>query len=146
MHDDIRPARADDAAALADLTTQLGYPVGAATLERRLASVLASAADDAVLVAVDERDRPIGWLHVGRSVLLEADEHAVLNGLVVDDAHRSGGIGARLLEAAEAWARERGLRTMLVRSRTAREWAHRFYEREGYRLVKTSNVFEKRLG
>jgi len=35
--------------------------------------------------------------------------------------------------------------TMVVRSRVARERAHRFYEREGYALVKTSHVFEKPL-
>jgi hypothetical protein len=27
----------------------------------------------------------------------------------------------------------------------ARERAHRFYERQGYDLIKTSHVFEKRL-
>jgi hypothetical protein len=32
-----------------------------------------------------------------------------------------------------------------VRSRVTRERAHQFYEREGYRLLKTSHVFEKRL-
>jgi hypothetical protein len=34
---------------------------------------------------------------------------------------------------------------MVVRSRIVRERAHRFYEREGYELVKTSHVFEKPL-
>ena len=34
---------------------------------------------------------------------------------------------------------------MTVRSRIARERAHRFYEREGYVLEKTSHVFRKPL-
>ena len=46
--------------------------------------------------------------------------------------HRSAGIGAALVEAAEAWARERGATAIIVRSRSTRERAHRFYERIGY--------------
>ena len=61
------------------------------------------------------------------------------------DVPRSGGVGKDLLEAAERWAREHGCRTMTVRSRITRERAHRFYEREGYRRVKTSHVFGKPL-
>jgi GNAT superfamily N-acetyltransferase len=113
-------------------------------LARRLAPLLGSP-DDAVLVAVDAKERPIGWIHVGRTRILEADEHAVIHGLVVDEASRSGGLGAELLAAAEGWARERGIGTMLVRSRSTRERAHRFYRERGYREVKRSHVFEKRL-
>ena len=64
--------------------------------------------------------------------LLESGEGRDIGGLVVDDGHRSAGIGAELLAAAEAWARESGATKMVVRSRVARERAHRFYEREGY--------------
>jgi GNAT superfamily N-acetyltransferase len=66
-------------------------------------------------------------------------------GLVVDESVRSRGIGARLLERGEAWAQERGCRTMLVGTRITRERAHRFYERQGYDLLKTSHFFEKPL-
>ena len=46
----IRPMRAADAAVVADLTTQLGYPVDEAELARRFEAVSARG-DDAVLVA-----------------------------------------------------------------------------------------------
>jgi GNAT superfamily N-acetyltransferase len=140
----MRPARADDATALADLTTQLGYPADARTLSRRLAPLLGRP-DGAVLVAVDDGDRPIGWIHVAGLAILEADERAVIHGLVVDEAHRSGSVGTELLAAAEAWARERGIGIMLVRSRSTRERAHRFYLDRGFAEVKRSHVFEKRL-
>lgn len=140
----IRPARADDAAKLAGLTTQLGYPTESKTQAHRLAAVLART-DDAVMVAADRADGAIGWVHVGRVRMLEREEHAVLHGLVVDEAHRGTGVGAELLAAAEAWAIEQGIRTMLVRSRTTRERAHRFYLQRGYAEVKRSHVFEKRL-
>ena len=140
----IRPMTAADAPAVADLTTQLGYPAGADETRSRLALLDARPDDHAVLVA-DEDGRAVGWVHVALYTSLESGCAASLGGLVVDEAQRSGGIGAELLAAAEAWAREHGARRLVVRSRVTRERAHRFYEREGYELVKTSHVFEKPL-
>lgn len=141
----MRPARLADAPALAQLTTQLGYPVDAAAQEERLAAVMAAPDDHLVLVAVDQTDRPIGWAHVERVRMLEASRRADLMGLVVDEGHRSAGIGSALLRATEARARQWGCESIVLRSRATRKRAHRFYLREGYLLLKTSHVFEKRL-
>ena len=140
----IRPMTAADAPLVADLTTQLGYPTGAEETAQRLATLSERPDEHAALVA-DEDGRAVGWIHVTIYTSLESGRVATLGGLVVDEAHRSGGIGAELLAAAETWAREHGADRMVVRSRIARERAHRFYEREGYALLKTSHVFEKRL-
>ena len=138
----IRPARPDDAHALADLTTQLGYPTASTELAERLSPLLETT-HHSVLVATGEDDRPVGWIHVTIDVGLEHAPTASVHGLVVDEGHRSDGIGAALLAAGERWALERGLDRMVVRSRVARERAHRFYEREGYSLEKTSRVYVK---
>lgn len=135
---------AADAGRVAVLTTQLGYPVDAETLAARLAEVRTRLADE-VLVAVDHDDVPIGWIHVARLALLEASDLACINGLVVDEDRRSQGIGAELVEAAEAWALEREATAIMVRSRAARTRARRFYERIGYVEIKRSHVFEKPL-
>jgi GNAT superfamily N-acetyltransferase len=140
----IRPARPEDAAALADLTTQLGYPASEEELAERLKPLLGSQ-HHAVLVATDPADRPVGWIHITVEVGLAQAPTAGIHGLVVDEGHRSDGIGAALLAAGERWAGEHGLGRMVVRSRVARERAHRFYEREGYALEKTSRVFVKPL-
>lgn len=139
----IRPARPDDASAIAELTTQLGYP----TSTKEAATRLVHLGDGAgvVLVASDEGDTVIGWIQVGAVVTLEVGAHAVIHGLVVGEGHRNARIGAALLEAGEAWAREAGIAVMLVRSRETRERAHRFYERHGYELTKRSHVFRKPL-
>ena len=135
---------AADAARVADLTTQLGYPSTPDQISTRFAA-LDGRAEDVVLVGVDESDTVIGWIQVGRIALLAESDVAQIGGFVIDDAHRSAGIGAELLEAAEAWARNRGARAMSVRSRTERTRAHRFYEAHGYRQIKLSHVFEKPL-
>ena len=137
----IRPMTAADAPFVADLTTQLGYPSSAEETVERLA---AFDARHAALVA-EEDGNAVGWVHVALVPSLAMDLTADIGGLVVDEDQRSGGIGAALLAAAEAWAREHGAARMVVRSRIARERAHRFYEREGYALIKTSHVFEKPL-
>jgi GNAT superfamily N-acetyltransferase len=139
----IRPARAGDAAALADLTTQLGYPTQPDELAERLTMLRGE--DHALFVATGDDDRAVGWIHVAAEDGLEHDRSAVIRGLVVDERHRNDGIGVALLEAGERWARDRGVGRMVVRSRIARERAHRFYEREGYSLEKTSHTFSKPL-
>lgn len=140
----IRRMTAADADRAADLTTQLGYPVDTPTFRARLAEVRASHADE-ILVATDAEDAAIGWIHVARLALLEASDMACINGLVVDEKHRSDGIGSALVAAAEAWARDHGATAIMVRSRSARVRAHQFYERIGYVEVKRSHVFSKSL-
>jgi GNAT superfamily N-acetyltransferase len=141
----VRDAQLDDAPALAELTTQLGYPVSADELRPRLTQLLDDEASR-ILVAVEEADLPVGWLHVMIHRSLESLASVRIGGLVVDERYRSGGIGRQLLAAGEAWARERGVARMTLYSRQTRERAHRFYEREGYRIAKRSYMLEKDLG
>ncbi|HYM53200.1 MAG TPA: GNAT family N-acetyltransferase [Candidatus Dormibacteraeota bacterium] len=140
----IRPPSAGDVAALAVLSGQLGYPVGPDELAERLAAVDHNR-DAAVLVAADGANRPVGWVHVELKRTLVAPLSAQIMGLVVDEGVRSAGIGRELLRAAEAWAFAQGCRLMLVGTRVTRQRAHRFYEREGYAVAKTSHFFEKEL-
>jgi GNAT superfamily N-acetyltransferase len=139
----IRGASLADAAAIAALNGELGYPSSADEVTRRLAALVESDAD-ALLVAED-RGRLVGWAHVALKPSVLEVASAQLMGLVVTQMERSNGIGRTLLLAAEGWARERGVERMIVASRVTRERAHRFYEREGYSLLKRSFIFEKRL-
>jgi len=140
----IRPMVAADAARVADLTTQLGYPSTPDEISTRFAAIKGRT-EDVLLVATDESDRVIGWIQVGRIALLAESDVAQIGGFVIDEAHRSAGIGAELLGAAEGWARDHGAHAMSVRSRTERTRAHRFYEAHGYRQIKLSHVFKKSL-
>lgn len=140
----IRSAAVNDAPELADLTTQLGYPVETDAMRDRLER-LQDRSDDIVLVAVDPDDRPIGWIHVAMLALLEHSDYASINGLVVDERRRSAGIGRALVAAGEEWARQQGATEITVRSRNSRERAHRFYEQLGFDEIKRSHVFAKPL-
>ncbi len=140
----IRRARASDAPQLAALTGQLGYPATAAQIRKRLQGIK-PASQNAVFVADSKNGGVIGWLHVSRDVLLESEIRAEVNGLVVAEGQRSLGAGARLLAAAEDWARKHGCKNISVRSNVIRERAHKFYERNGYEHYKTQKSFRKPL-
>jgi GNAT superfamily N-acetyltransferase len=140
----IRRAKSADAPQLAALAGQLGYPATAAQLRERLRRIQ-PASQNAVFVADSAKDGVIGWLHVSKEPLLESEMRAEVNGLVVADGQRSLGAGARLLAAAEDWARKHGCKGMSVRSNVIRERAHKFYERNGYEHYKTQKSFRKPL-
>jgi GNAT superfamily N-acetyltransferase len=132
-----------DAAALAGLAGELGYPTTAEEMLARLAALHPT--DAAVIVSTDADDVPTGWCHVELHRSLVEPMSALIMGLVVGEGHRSARIGAKLVAAAEAWARARGCAHMVVATRITRERAHRFYAREGYEVSKTSYFLTKPL-
>lgn len=143
MDPDLRPPRSDDARRLSELAAELGYRASEAEIRVRLPRL---EADPAQAVFVAEQDgRVLGWVHVCEEHTLLFEPYAEIVGLIVDATARSRGLGAALLARAEAWAVERGLDSVHLRSRTTRERAHAFYLREGYRITKTQHAFERRL-
>lgn len=140
MH--IRKASPEDAAVLADLTTQLGYPSTPEQVAARLATL--GGPDHAIFVGEDD-EKVTGWIHVLARRHLETDPFAEIGGLVVDETCRGRGAGRELVAAAVAWARERGFGELRVRSNVVRADAHRFYEREGFQRRKTQAVFFRPL-
>ncbi len=113
-------------------------------VEARLAALAISPSDE--IYVAEQGGRVVGWVHVALKPSLVDVPSAQVMGLVVREDRRGSGIGRELLLRAEAWAAGRNMRRMLVASRTTRERAHRFYEREGYAVLKQSTYFEKRLG
>jgi len=140
----IRRAKSADAPRIAVLAGELGYPATAAEMRKRLLGIK-PASLHAVFVADAPEDGVIGWVHVSKQPLLEVEIRAEVNGLVVAEGQRSLGTGARLLAAAEDWARKHGCKGMSVRSNVVRERAHKFYERGGYEHYKTQKSFRKPL-
>jgi GNAT superfamily N-acetyltransferase len=140
----IRAAQSADAADIAALSVELGYPATAQEISSRLSALLARA-DHFVEVAVSPDSALVGWVAAERRLLLESGERAELVGLVVAAAARRTGIGAALVAAAERWAARQGLRSIYVRSNVVRAESHPFYESLGYTRKKTQHTYEKRL-
>lgn len=140
----VRVAGESDAELIAKLAGQLGYPATAGDIARRMRD-LGPRSQHVVFVAEAASEKVIGWAHVSVTPLIESEMRAELNGLIVDEGHRSCGAGALLLEAAERWAREHRCHTLNVRSNVIRTRAHHFYEKMGYENHKTQKAFRKLL-
>ncbi len=140
----LRPAVQSDAPQLAQLCGQLGYPSTAAEVEQRLRGI-PPGDEHALFVAENPGGKLAGCIHVFLMHAVEIDTQAEILGLIVDDAFRSQGVGKSLLARAEDWAREKGIRTIGLRSNVIRERAHAFYEREGYTVLKKQKAFRKAL-
>ena len=141
----IREMRREDAEAVAELTTQLGYRRSAVEIAAWIARLRRESPEQIAFVAC-VGEEVVAWIEVSIERRLQSEPFGMIGGLVVSDRVRSRGIGRLLCERAEDWTREQGLETLRVTSRSTREDAHRFYLRDGYREVKTSLVFEKRVG
>ena len=136
-----RRALLGDAAALAALAGELGYPSDPAAVIRRLEAV---PPDDEVWVAT-VGDEVVGWVHcsVRRSLLVEPSVEIL--GIVVSASWRNRGIGRMLMQLAERSATEHDVSAVRLRSGTQREEAHAFYRALGYRELKTQRVFIREL-
>jgi GNAT superfamily N-acetyltransferase len=138
----IRNAEVDDAAAVAQLMAQLGYPTTGAAMANRLTR-LGSHPDYQTFVA-EIGNTVVGLVGVYLGHALEFNQpYGRLTGLVVDEAHRGQGIGRRLLNRAEEWLKQRGVEMLTLTSGNHRNEAHRFYSHVGYE--QTGLRFIKRL-
>jgi GNAT superfamily N-acetyltransferase len=139
----IRPATESDAAHLASLSGELGYPATAQLMRERLVRVL-SHSGELVLLA-EQSGAVVGWIHGSEQELLESGSRCEILGLVVTAEHRGTGIGRELVAALERWASGRGLEQISVRSNVLRTESHPFYERLGYVRAKTQHAYRKAL-
>jgi GNAT superfamily N-acetyltransferase len=140
---EVRAARAGEEEAIVPLYEWLFAPPGsrpAAWDERRAAVALrqAIASHDACVLLADDDGALVGFC-TGYQDLhsVRFGYRAWVEDLAVDPERRSQGVGKALLDAAKAWARERGATHLELDSAEARADAHRFYEREGagYRSI-----------
>jgi GNAT superfamily N-acetyltransferase len=138
----IRPAQPEDSARIAELATQLGYPSNPHDIARRLAQLQRSE-ESGVLVAQLRGGEIAGWIGMFVFRSISDDPRVEISGFVVDEDLRSQGIGGKLLEGAEQWAREKGYRAIGLRCNVLRERAHAFYLRHGYQHAKTQKSFRK---
>jgi GNAT superfamily N-acetyltransferase len=87
--------------------------------------------DAAVILAEDDSGDLVGFCTTYQDIhSVRFGYRAWVEDLAVHPDRRSSGIGGALLDAAKAWARERGAMHLELDSAESRADAHRFYERE----------------
>lgn len=98
--------------------------------------------DADVLLALDG-ERIVGLASVYADILsIRYGPRCWLQDLVVTASHRGRAIGARLVDEATEWGRERGCTHLELASGEGRKDAHRFYQTQG---MSQSYNFTKQL-
>lgn len=137
----IREARESDVAALAALTEELGYRTTPEQMAQRLSRI---SSDDRATFVAEQKGAVLGYAGVWCGQNYEADPpQSRVMALVVANTVRRQGIGSALMDAIEAWSRERNVGVIVLNAGDTRADAHAFYERRGYRS--TARRYLKRL-
>lgn len=139
----VRDAIIEDAAIIAALLGELGYPSQTDGVRARLGRLL-TREDSRVFVA--EREATVlGVLGLHRMPVLTAlNDVAMIIALVVTDRERRAGVGRMLIARAEDEARVWQCGRIMVTSAEHRADAHGFYQRLGYEY--TGRRFAKGVG
>jgi RimJ/RimL family protein N-acetyltransferase len=136
----VRPAEPGDAERLVELAREVGseqegwlITAGewrSASAERRYLKAIRKHPDAAVFVA-ESNGGIVGRLSISRDAH-PASDHVADLGLMVSRDHRRQGIGLALMDAAEEWAREAGVRKLELHVFPHNVPAIRLYEKLGY--------------
>ncbi|MEO7002404.1 MAG: GNAT family N-acetyltransferase [Ktedonobacterales bacterium] len=140
----IRPATDDDRAFLGQLAARLTIGRAAwldgaameAAMRRFLLDDLTAMQQGkeaiALVATAPDSGDPVGAVMVSRSIHFTGEPQAYLGELAVIAQAEGQGVGAALLAAAEAWAREHGARFVVLETGIANSHARAFYAQHGY--------------
>jgi GNAT superfamily N-acetyltransferase len=139
----IRSARLSDAKKIAELSTQLGYPVSKHKMTKLLMKVVKQ--KNQRIFAAELDGSVVGWLEIFLPLSILNAGKAEIGALVVDHRCRGSGVGTALINKAHEWALKRHSPFIYLRSNIIRNKAHKFYHRTGYKVIKTQYVFRKQF-
>jgi GNAT superfamily N-acetyltransferase len=139
----VRDAIIEDAAVIAALLGELGYPSQTDGVRARLGRLLTR--EDSRVFVAEREARVLGVLGLHRvPVLTSLNDVAMIIALVVTDRERRSGVGRVLIARAEDEARVWQCGRIMVTSAEHRADAHGFYQRLGYEY--TGRRFAKGIG
>jgi len=139
----IRDAKYTDLEELTALMTDLGYPTTLEEFKIRFENISAHP-DYRTLIAIADGEM-VGMAGLTKNIFYEMNGNYMrIAAFVVKQSSRKLGIGKLLIEAAEEWAKEQGLHTVVISSgnRAERDAAHAFYQKMGY-AIKSSGFVKK---
>ena len=139
----VRRGTASDAAEVARLMNQLGYPLDERTASERLGR-LSSDDSRAIFLACAGTD-VLGCLESRIAETIESGSLAEIVGLIVDRNARRRGVGTALINEVSDWAAKQGQARVRVRTNVVRADATAFYAGRRFRPVKQQQVLDLSL-
>ncbi len=149
----IRPARTSDRESLARMRTALWPDTSAEKHEREVIALLSGAAaltmPLVIFVAATNEGRVVGFLEVDLRSHADgcspAQPAGYIEGWFVAEDYRQQGIGKKLVEAAEQWARSHGCVEIGSDALIDNETSQRAHEALGYEVVDRCVNYRKTL-
>jgi aminoglycoside 6'-N-acetyltransferase I len=145
---DIRELHPNETERWLDLREALWPDLSRDELRREQIEILADRTRNNTLVVVDGQGELAGFVEVSLREWAEGcSTHPVgyIEAWYVRAEHRRQGIGRRLIEAAEEWARSRGCTEMGSDADLSNEISHRAHGALGYAEIGRAVLFSKRL-
>ena len=137
----IRKANKEDSFSIMMLSKELGYESTEEEIKNRINYL--SKKDQSFLVVAEEEDIVVGFISYEHYETVYYVPGINITGLVVFKDFRNKGIGKRLLNYAEEYAKSKSLTFVRLNSGIQRKEAHSFYKNNGYDNIKEQIRFIK---
>jgi predicted N-acetyltransferase YhbS len=119
----------------------LGYDYPQDKTKEKLQTVLNLPSDKIFVMEINEK--VVGYIHLSNYECIYSDSLKNILALVVDEEYRKNGIGQKLIQKAEEWAKAEGSKGIRLVSGHNRVTAHQFYLNCGYSMRKEQKNFIK---
>ncbi|MBA2403912.1 MAG: GNAT family N-acetyltransferase [Bdellovibrionales bacterium] len=143
MKNTVEKMQIEHLADVLSLSSELGYPGILEELQTRF-EILNALKNHALFISSSSRGTN-GFIHLEAVDDLIEERKVEIKALIVSEKERNSGIGHELIKSAIEWAKMYGVHTIYLNCNTLRNRAHSFYEREGFKKVKTSHFFEMKI-
>lgn len=129
----VREATKNDVSQMVTLMEQLGYPSSLEQFEQRFESIFTNPCYHTLVAELE--NQIVGMAGLCTDLFYEYDGSYVrIVAFVVDSNYRRRGIGKKLMQEIESWARNQGVIAIALNSgnRKERKDAHQFYLSMGF--------------
>jgi len=139
----IREANKEDSFSIMMLSKELGYESTEEEIKNRIGYLCKK--DLSFLVVAEEEDNVVGFISYEHYETVYYVPGINITGLVVSHEFRKKGIGKKLLNYVEEYAKSKSLSFVRLNSGIQRKDAHSFYKNNGYDNIKEQIRFIKNL-
>ena len=117
------------------------YTFSAEKVKERIQYIAENTKD--IIFVCEQCNEVIGYIHGSPYELLFSDSLINVLCFVVKEKYRNNGVGSKLIESLECWAKDNGFSGIKLLTHPSRVNAHRFYERHGYIHTKDQKNYMK---
>lgn len=144
MKVEIRECRLSDCNDIYELNkNEMGYDYPCEDTYKKLMKLIKSESDK-IFVAVSD-NKTIGYIHINDYESVYAPPMKNIMGIAVAEKYKRQGIGRKLMNEAENWAKNTGAYAIRLVSGAERKGAHEFYYSCGFEKTKEQLNLKKKL-